>query len=94
MDIRPIRTDEDHRAALAEIEAWWGASEGTEEGDKLEVLVTLVELYEAKRWPVEAKIRSTYSAIRSRSSGTRRPSSANSWARDRAHRKFSPAGVH
>ena len=54
MDIRPIRTDEDHRAALAEIEACWGAAEGTEEGDKLEVLVALVELYEANRWPVEA----------------------------------------
>src|SRR6266446_4306412 len=55
MDIRPIRTDEDHRAALAEIEACWGAPEGTEEGDKLEVLVVLVELYEAKRWPVETE---------------------------------------
>jgi antitoxin component HigA of HigAB toxin-antitoxin module len=54
MDIRPIRTDEDHRAALAEIEASWGAPEGTEGGDKLEVLVALVELYEAKRWPIEA----------------------------------------
>src|SRR5580693_7897240 len=53
MDIRPIRTDEDHRAALEEIEACWGAREGTDEGDKLEVLVALVELYEAKRWPVE-----------------------------------------
>ena len=53
MDIRPIRTDEDHRAALAEIDACWGASEGSEEGDRLEVLVALVELYEAKRWPIE-----------------------------------------
>ena len=53
MDIRPIRTDEDHRAALGEIDACWGASEGSEEGDRLEVLVALVELYEAKRWPVE-----------------------------------------
>ena len=53
MDIRPIRTDEDHRAALAEIDACWGASEGSQEGDRLEVLVALVELYEAKRWPVE-----------------------------------------
>ena len=53
MDIRPIHTDEDHRAALAEIDACWGASEGSEEGDRLEVLVALVELYEAKRWPVE-----------------------------------------
>ena len=53
MDIRPIRTDEEHRVALAEIDACWGAPEGSEEGDKLEVLVALVELYEAKRWPVE-----------------------------------------
>jgi HTH-type transcriptional regulator / antitoxin HigA len=43
MDIRPIRTEEDHRAALAEIEARWGAPEGTEEGDELKVLVTLVD---------------------------------------------------
>lgn len=53
MNIRPIRTDEDHRAALAEIEACWGAAEGTEAGDRLEVLVTLVESYEARRWPIE-----------------------------------------
>jgi HTH-type transcriptional regulator/antitoxin HigA len=54
MDIRPIRSDEDHRAALAEIETCWGASEGTEEGDKLDVLVALVESYEARRWPLES----------------------------------------
>ncbi|HLK84196.1 MAG TPA: transcriptional regulator [Xanthobacteraceae bacterium] len=53
MDIRPIRTDEDHRAALAAIEACWGAPEGTEEGDKLDVLTALVEIYEARRWPIE-----------------------------------------
>jgi len=53
MDIRPIRTDEEHRAALAKIEACWGAPEGTEEGDKLDVLLALVELYEAKRWPID-----------------------------------------
>ncbi len=51
MEIRPIRTDKDHRAALAEIDACWGAPEGTEEGDKLDVLLALVEVYEAKRWP-------------------------------------------
>jgi HTH-type transcriptional regulator / antitoxin HigA len=53
MEIRPIRTDEDHRAALAAIEACWGAPEGTEEGDKLDVLLALVDIYEAKRWPLE-----------------------------------------
>jgi HTH-type transcriptional regulator/antitoxin HigA len=49
MEIRPIRTDEDHRAALAEIDACWGAGEGTEEGDKLDVLLALVDAYEEKR---------------------------------------------
>jgi HTH-type transcriptional regulator / antitoxin HigA len=53
MEIRPIRTNQDHRAALAVIEACWGAPEGTEEGDKLDVLLVLVEIYEAKRWPIE-----------------------------------------
>ena len=55
MEIRPIRTDQDHRAALAEIDACWGAIEGSEEGDKLDVLVALVESYEAKRWPIESE---------------------------------------
>jgi HTH-type transcriptional regulator / antitoxin HigA len=53
MDIRPIRTDQDHRAALAAIDACWGAPEGSEEGDKLDVLVALVESYEARRWPID-----------------------------------------
>src|SRR5260370_28120010 len=56
MHIRPIRNDQDHRAALAEIDACWGAPEGTEKGDKLEVLVALVESYEARRWPIEGDV--------------------------------------
>lgn len=52
MEIRPIKSDEDHRAALAEIDACWGAAEGTEKGDRLDVLLALIEIYEAKRWPV------------------------------------------
>jgi HTH-type transcriptional regulator / antitoxin HigA len=53
MEIRPIRTDEDHRAALAEIEACWGAPEGSEMGDKLDVLLALVDAYEERRWPLD-----------------------------------------
>ena len=53
MDIRPIRTDKEHQAALTAIESIWGAPEGTEEGDKLDVLLALVEIYEARRWPIE-----------------------------------------
>ncbi len=52
MDIRPIRTDDDHIAALKEIEALWGAELGTPEGDRLDVLATLVVAYEEKRYPV------------------------------------------
>jgi HTH-type transcriptional regulator / antitoxin HigA len=61
MEVRPIRSDKDHRAALAEIDAYWGAAEGTKEGDRLDVLLALVEIYEARRWPMT----STITAIRS-----------------------------
>jgi HTH-type transcriptional regulator/antitoxin HigA len=52
MDIFPIRTDADHQAALREIERLWDASEGTAEFNRLDVFSTLVDAYEAKRWPV------------------------------------------
>ena len=51
MEIRPIRNDDDHAAALREIEMLWGAAIGTEDGDKLDILATLVEKYEEARWP-------------------------------------------
>lgn len=53
MHIHPIRNDEDHEAALRVIEALWGAEEGSDDGDRLDVLVTLVEDYERRRWPIE-----------------------------------------
>jgi HTH-type transcriptional regulator/antitoxin HigA len=53
MHIHPIRNDEDHEAALREIEALWGAEDGSEAGDRLDVLVTLTEDYERRRWPIE-----------------------------------------
>ncbi|HET9068618.1 MAG TPA: transcriptional regulator [Amaricoccus sp.] len=56
MHIRPIRTDADHKAALARIEALWGADPGTEAGDELDVLVDLVEAYEARHYPVIAEL--------------------------------------
>jgi HTH-type transcriptional regulator/antitoxin HigA len=51
MEIRPIRNDDDHAAAIAEIERLWGAAAGTDQGDKLDILATLVEKYEEDRWP-------------------------------------------
>jgi HTH-type transcriptional regulator/antitoxin HigA len=54
MDIFPIRTDEDHQAAVAEIERLWDAEPGSEAFNRLDVLATLVDAYEARRWPLEA----------------------------------------
>lgn len=55
MKIKPIRNDADHRAALREIDACWGAAPGTAKGDRLDVLVALVEGYEARRWPISER---------------------------------------
>lgn len=52
-EVRPIRTAEDHEAALAEVERLWGAKAGTREGDRLDVLVTLIEAYEAQHYPMD-----------------------------------------
>jgi HTH-type transcriptional regulator / antitoxin HigA len=54
MEIRPIRNEADHERALREIERLWGAKEGTPEGDRLDVLTTLVEAYEEKHFPMDA----------------------------------------
>ena len=54
MDVRPIRTEADHQAALAEIAILMSAERGTPEGDRLDVLATLVEAYEAAHIPIEA----------------------------------------
>jgi len=53
MDIRPIRNQRDHAQALREVERLWGARSGTPEADKLEILVTLVDAYEAKHHPID-----------------------------------------
>ena len=52
MEIRPIKTEADYDAALAEIDQLWGAEEGTAEGDRLDVLLVLVDNYEAQHHPI------------------------------------------
>jgi HTH-type transcriptional regulator/antitoxin HigA len=52
MNIQPIKTEADYEAALAEIEQLWDAVPGSEEGDRLDVLTTLVEAYEEKHHPI------------------------------------------
>ena len=53
MDIKPIKTAADYRAALAEVDSLMSAGPDTPEGEKLDVLVTLIEAYEAKHFPME-----------------------------------------
>lgn len=55
MNIRPIRTDDDYRAALKEISPLFEnePEPGTPEGDFFEVMITLIEAYEAKHFPVD-----------------------------------------
>lgn len=53
MDIHPIRNDRDHARALKQIEKLWGAPKGSPEAEALEVLVTLVDVYEAKHHRID-----------------------------------------
>jgi HTH-type transcriptional regulator / antitoxin HigA len=53
MHLRPIKTKADHEVALREIERLWGAKEGTPDGDRLDVLTTLVEVYEEAHFPID-----------------------------------------
>ena len=53
MEIKPIRTEEDYRATLQEIESLMAAETGTPEGERLDVLVTLVEAYERRHFPLD-----------------------------------------
>ena len=51
--LKPIRSEADYDAALAEIERLWGARAGTVEGDRLDILATLVDAYENEHYPMD-----------------------------------------
>ncbi|MBV8411121.1 MAG: helix-turn-helix domain-containing protein [Alphaproteobacteria bacterium] len=51
--VRPIRTETDYEAALAEVETLWGAKAGTPKGDRLDVLATLIDAYEKEHCPMD-----------------------------------------
>lgn len=53
MDIKPIKTNTDYEAALKEIETLMSADPDTPEGEKLDVMATLIEAYEAKHFPMD-----------------------------------------
>ena len=54
MNIKPIKSEADYNRVLAVIDGLMGAAPDTPKSDELRVLVTLVEAYEAERWPIEA----------------------------------------
>jgi HTH-type transcriptional regulator/antitoxin HigA len=52
-ELKPIRSEADYEAALAEVERLWSAKTGTPDGDHLDVLVTLIDAYEAEHYPMD-----------------------------------------
>ena len=52
-EVKPIRSSVDHEAALAEVERLWGAKAGTPEGDRLDVLATLIDAYESEHYSMD-----------------------------------------
>ena len=54
MDIHPIKTEADYQAVLADVEQLFDAQPGTPEGDRLDILTTLIEAYESQAAPIPA----------------------------------------
>jgi HTH-type transcriptional regulator / antitoxin HigA len=52
-EIKPIRSKRDYELALKEVERLWGAKAGTRDGDRLDVLATLIDSYETERYPMD-----------------------------------------
>lgn len=52
-ELKPIRSEADYDQAFAEVERLWGAKLGTPEGDRLDILATLIEAYEEKHYPMD-----------------------------------------
>jgi HTH-type transcriptional regulator/antitoxin HigA len=53
VEVKPIRSRRDHEAALKEVDRLWGARTGTRDGDRLDVLATLIDVYEAEHYPMD-----------------------------------------
>jgi HTH-type transcriptional regulator/antitoxin HigA len=52
-DVKPIRTNADYEAALLELKKLWGAKSRTPQGDRLDVLATLIDAYESEHFPID-----------------------------------------
>jgi HTH-type transcriptional regulator/antitoxin HigA len=55
-EMKPIRSETDYEAALADAERLWGAKSGTPEGDRLDVLAALIDSYESEHFPMDPPV--------------------------------------
>ena len=80
MDIKPIKNSEDYRAALREAETLMSAAPGSPEGERLDVIVTLIEAYERKHYPLDLPdpVEAIKFAMESRGT-VRKGSAADDW---------------
>lgn len=51
--LRPLKSEKDYETALAEVERLWGAPAGSQAGDRLDVLATLIDVYETEHFPMD-----------------------------------------
>ena len=73
-EIKPIRSEADYEAALAEVDRLWGARSGTPQGDRLDVLATLIDAYDAEHYAIgEGIFNARRDRGRPRTLATRRP---------------------
>jgi len=52
-ELKPIRSEADYEAALADVARLWGAASGTPDGDRLDILATLIDVYESEHDPMD-----------------------------------------
>ena len=55
-NLEPLRTEMEYQEALAKLEELWGAKTGTAQGDRLDMLATLIDAYEAEHYPMDPPV--------------------------------------
>jgi HTH-type transcriptional regulator / antitoxin HigA len=52
-ELKPIRSDADYKRAMTELKSLWSAKDGTQESDRLDVLATLIDVFESEHFPMD-----------------------------------------
>ena len=87
-EVKPIRSERDYESALKEVERLWGAKAGTRDGDRLDVLATLIDAYESEHYPMDAPDPIDAIMFRMEQQGLTRRDLKRSSAQERVSRKF------